>query len=139
MSEQGYLPISNANLLEALRIVQGDPRRLDADSLSILVSLPDISKAPICKWAFTDSGKVAGYDIRRREGRMGAADGSQFAQAPPEYIIRGVDKTEGLQNTVCNRARRLGKKTHVIKEVHQPSQLFSLKARRILFTCVVPN
>jgi hypothetical protein len=71
---------------------------------------------------------------------MVTADGPQFAQTSPEYIIGDGNGREGLGGLVCDGTRRWGKtKTHVIKKIDQSSQLLSLKASRILFIFIVPN
>ena len=69
------MPMPNPNLAEALGIVQGNPQRLDTDFVSAMVSLPHICEASVCECAVTSSDEIAGYDVRRRQNHVVAADG----------------------------------------------------------------
>lgn len=56
--------MSDANLRKGLIIAQGNPQHLDADSAAAMTPLPYIGKATKCDRVITNSGEVAGYDMR---------------------------------------------------------------------------
>lgn len=114
IKERDDLPIvglgNGANLPEAGGVVQGDPQDLDTNFPSTVVPGPYVGEPAVCDRAFPGLGEIAGDYVRRRQGRMGAADRSQFSQTLSEDVVGGVDGREGLPKSRLRRGRKSRRK-----------------------------